>query len=257
MQTIAIANVKGGTAKTTTTAALGAMLAEAGRRVLLVDLDPQASLTQALGISAPGRSLVDVIGGTQPGTLSLENVVQPIRDNLAIVPSSIDLSDSELGLAQRWGKETALKATLASVTGYDVTLIDCPPSLGLLTLNGLTAAEGVIVPTLPAAADLRGVRLFLDTINRIKRDGRNPGLDLIGILVVQYDGRLIAHNQALDALQSAGLKILAVIPRSVRVQEAAAALLPLIYYDPKGKPSEAYKQLFQEVKRWLKRHSHA
>jgi chromosome partitioning protein len=170
-----------------------------------------------------------------------------------MAPGDIDLSGCELGLTQRWGREAVLKTILAKVTGYDVALIDCPPSLGMLTVNGLTAAAGVIVPTLPAASDLRGVKLFLDTIDRIKSDGLNPGLDLLGVLIVQFDRRLIAHNQALEAIQAAGLHILAIIPRSVKVQEAGAALKPLIDYDPKGKPSEAYKQLLEEVKKWLKR----
>lgn len=252
MQTISIANQKGGVGKTVTTATLGAMLAAEGRRVLLIDLDPQASLTQGLGIDAAGRSLADVIGGAKPGTLAPADVIRPIRDRLYIMPGDIDLSGCELGLTQRWGRETVLKNILEKLD-FEIILIDCPPSLGLLTLNGLTAAAGVIVPTLPSAADLRGVRLFLETLNRVKLDGLNPGLDLLGILVCQFDGRLIAHNQALEALRSAGQNILATIPRSVKVQEAGLVMRPLIDYDPEGKPNQAYKLLCSEVMKWLEK----
>lgn len=250
MLTLAIANQKGGTAKTTTAATLGAMLAAAGRRVLLIDLDPQASLTQSLGITAAGRSLANAIGGAQAGKMTLAQVIQPLRDNLAILPSDIELADCELGLTQRWGREAVLKTALAKLTGYDLAIIDCPPSLGLLTLNGLVAAGGVIVPTLPAASDLRGVVLFLKTVDRIK-ENLNPDLELLGVLVTQFQAHVLTHNEALTALQAAGLRILAIIPRGVKVAEAAKALKPITEHDPKGKPTQAYIQLLDEVQKWL------
>jgi len=252
MKIIAIANQKGGVGKTTTAAALGSMQAAAGRRVLLVDLDPQASLTQSLGIDQTGHNLADVLGGVEAGKMQLAEVIQPITDRLAITPGDIDLSGSELGLSQRMGREGVLKKALAKLSDYDLVIIDCPPSLGLLTINGLAAADGVIVPTLPAASDLRGVKLFLETITKIKDNDLNPALDLIGVLIVQFDRRLVSHNQALDVLKAGGLPIMATIPRGVRVQESAAANLAITDYDPKGKPSAAYREFNRKVTKWLK-----
>jgi len=122
-----------------------------------------------------------------------------------------------------------------------------------MTINALIAAHGVIVPTLPAAADLRGVRLFLDTLDRLKADGLNNSLALLGILLVQYDARLIAHAQALETLQAAGLPVIGTIPRSVKVQEATAARQAVTVYDPSGKPSQAYKELTRKVMQWLRK----
>jgi len=252
MLIIAIANQKGGVGKTTTAAALGEILA-ADRRVLLVDMDPQASLSQSMGISSPGQSIADVIGADKRGSLQLSQVIKPIADNLALAPSDIDLASCELGLVQRIGRENILARALAPAASmFDVCLLDCPPSLGLLTINALTAARGVIVPTLPAAADLRGVRMFIETIERVRSEGINPTLEIIGVLVVQYDSRLLAHGEALETIKSAGLPILGTIPRSVRVQESAAAKQPVTVYDPTGKPSEAYKDTTRKVIKWLK-----
>jgi chromosome partitioning protein len=250
MQTIAIANQKGGVGKTTTAAALGDLLAQAGRRVLLVDTDPQSSLTNALGISAPGASLADVIGGAQRGTMALRQIIKPIKPGLDLAPADIDLSVCELGLTQRLGRESVIKQAIAAAP-YDVILLDCPPALSLLTIGALVASDAVIVPTLPAAADLRGVKLFMQTIDQVKQ--LNSGLELIGVLIVQYDARLLAHAEALETIKTAGLPVIGIIPRSVRAQEAAAAGQSIITYDPGGKVSEAYKPVSRKVIQWLKR----
>lgn len=253
MYCIAIANQKGGVGKTSTAAAVGYGLAAHKRRVLLIDLDPQASLTQGLGVNPNGRSMAEVIGGASRGPLGLSDIAQPIAEGLDLAPSDIALAGCELGLVQRLGRESVLKAAISAAPGYDVILIDCPPSLGLMTINALLAAHGVIVPTLPAAADLRGVRLFLDTLDRLKADGLNNSLALLGILLVQYDARLIAHAQALETLQAAGLPVIGTIPRSVKVQEATAARQAVTVYDPSGKPSQAYKELTRKVMQWLRK----
>jgi len=253
MMILAISNQKGGTGKTTTAAALGSILAAEGRTVLLIDLDPQASLTQGLGVEAAGRSMAEVMGGALRGPLGLAEIVQPLRDGLDLAPSDIALSSCELGLTQRLGRENVLKGALARLgAAYELVLIDCPPSLGILTLNALMSARGVIVPSLPSAADLRGVRMFLETLANMQADGLNPDLVLIGVLLTQFDGRTIAHNQALEALRLQRLPLLGAIPRSVKAQEAGAALQSVIDYDPKSKPSEGYYQAAESVKKWLK-----
>ena len=253
MKIIAIANQKGGVGKTATAAALGDLLAQRGRRVLLLDLDPQSSLTQGLGIDAHGASLAEVIGGAKRGPLTIQQIIKPLGDRLDIAPADIALAGCEMGMIERLGRENIVKATLRDLQGYDVVIIDCPPALSLLTVNGLIAAHGVIVPTLPAAADLRGVRLFIDTLNQIRNDGLNPLLELIGVLFVQYDPRLNAHVLASDELAAAGWPVIGMIPRSVKVQESSAALQPVTRYDPASKPAQAYIELEKEIIKWLKR----
>lgn len=246
MQIISIANQKGGAGKTTTAAAIGAQIAQAGRRVLLVDIDPQASLSQGLGIDAPGASMAEVIGGAQRGKLTIVNIIKPVMAGLDLAPSDIQLAAIELNLTGR----PALRQILASVPGYDLIIIDCPPALSWLTIGALVASRAVIVPTLPSAADLRGVKLFLDTIEQAKE--LNPALELLGLVIVQYDERTNAHRDALEEIKAAGLQILATIPRSVRAQEATAAQQPVTVYAPDSKPSESYKLLSRKVMQWLR-----
>lgn len=252
MITLAVSNQKGGVGKTTTALTLGAMLADLGKRVLLVDIDPQASLTQAVGVNAAGRSLAEVLGGSEPGRLPTRSAVREIRPRLHLVPGDLALANCEINLVGRISRESVLRKALTPLDGmYDICLIDCPPSLGLLTVNALAAARAALVPTLPAADCLRGVRLFLDTLDKLQAE-LNPSLQLAGVIVTQFDSRLTAHQEALAALQHAGLPVLLpTIPRSVRVQESSAARQPLTEYDPESKPAAAYRELTKGLIEWL------
>ena len=252
MITLAVANQKGGVGKTTTALTLGEILAEEGRRVLLVDLDPQASLSADVGITANGRSIADVLGAATPGRLGLSAILGEIRKGLDIAPSDISLANCELGLTVRLGREMILKQVLDTARArYDVCLIDCPPSLGLLTINALVAARGVIAPTLPAAADLRGLRLFIDTIEQVRPI--NPRLTLAGVIISQYDNRLTAHRDSIEVLKTASMPLwLPPVPRSVRVQEAAGVGESIITFAPDNSVSAAYREIAKELGRWLK-----
>ena len=249
MNILSIANHKGGVGKTATVHALGEVLSAEGLRVLMVDCDPQGSLTSAAGLKdCAGRSLAEVL---QPGGLAMADIIQGLQANLYIAPSDIALAGVELALTNRMGRENVLKKALARVAGYDLAILDCPPSLGLLTLNALVAADALLIPTQPMASDLRGVNLFLQTIAQV-REELNPGLQTLGILLTFYDSRLNFHKAAVEAIQAAGLDLLPVyIGRSVRVGEAAAAGQSVITYDPGNPQSENYKLLAMEVRTWL------
>lgn len=258
MNTIAIANHKGGVGKTATVQALGtALAADHGRRVLLVDADPQASLTGACGLEAEAAdaSLAEVMGTATPGSLALRDVIHELGTRLHLVPADLSLAASELGLVARIGRENVLRQALTAVAGgYDVCLIDCPPSLGLMTVNALTAADAVLIPTQPQIVDLRGLRLFLDTLGQI-RQGLNPELETLGILVTFFDRRLIHHRGALETMEAADLPLLPVrIGRSIRVAEAATRGEAVTTYAPRNPQAKAYRRLGEAVEIWLSEH---
>lgn len=239
MKTIAVGNQKGGVGKTTTTLNLGYALADRGRRVVLVDLDPQASLTVACGVAdSAGHSLAEVL----TGGAAITSVLVELRAGLSLVPGDIALSETELILVSRMGREYALRQALQPLaSSFDYCLIDCPPSLGLLTINSLGAADSVLIPAIPQYLDLRALAIFNSTIDLVRKQ-INPGLMIAGILPTFYDGRLKLHGEILQAWEAAELPILPMrIKRSVRFAESPIAGEPLSAYDPKQ--AEVYDQL--------------
>ena len=250
MITLCVANHKGGVGKTASCHALGALLAES-RRVLMCDVDPQASLTAACGVKdAAGRSVAEVIGGAIPGELALGDVLLKLGPNLWLAPSDLALATTELQLAGRIGRESVLRRALATVASdFELAILDTPPSLGLLNVNALVASTGVIIPTMPQAADLRGLALFMDSLERVRE--LNADLATVGVLVTFYDRRLTHHRQAIEAMESAGLPLFETrIGRSIRVAEAAAIGQSVVTYARRNPQAEAYRQLAGEVAAW-------
>jgi chromosome partitioning protein len=255
LKTLAIANHKGGVGKTATAHALGVAMAQRKRRVLLVDLDPQGSLTGSAGLADfEGLGVADVIGVNGPGRTALAEIVKPLSEGLHLAPTSLELARVELGLFLRSGREAVLRRALASAADtYDLVIIDCPPSLGLLTVNALAAADAVLIPTQPQAVDLRALRLFLETLDNIRAE-LNPGLQVLGVLPTFYNARLTHHTEALQAMRGAGLPVLPVaIGRSIRLAEAAAAGESVITFAADNPQAQAYQQLAEIVHRWLRK----
>jgi len=242
---ISVANQKGGVGKTTTTLTLGAALVERGKSVLLVDLDPQSSLTIAFGIDAEGRSLYEVMGSTEPGTLTLRDIVHQIAPHFYLAPSDIALSRSEAGLMLRLGREGVLRNALAS-TLVDYVLIDCLPSLGILTINALVASSEVIIPTVCEYLALRGIALFYQTLREVRTI--NPDIEVLGILPTFFDSRLVHAREVLDAMKGKGLPVFDVrIGRTVRFAEASLAGESILTYANGNAASDAYRRLAEVI----------
>jgi chromosome partitioning protein len=239
---LAIANQKGGVAKTTTVHTLGAALAEKGQRVLLVDLDPQACLTFSMGIEPDGleRSLHDVMVGRATAAEALVK-----GDDLHVLPATIDLAGAEVHLLSRTGREFQLRRALDPLlASYDFILIDCPPSLGILTINGLTAAREVLVPLQCEALGHRGVGQLVETIEDV-RAYTNPKLSVRGVIATMYDGRTKLAQQVVDGVPATyGLELLLPpVPKSVKVAEAPGAGRSILGHAPNSKGAHAYREL--------------
>jgi chromosome partitioning protein len=241
-QVLAVANQKGGVAKTTTVHSLGAALAERGRRVLLVDLDPQACLTFSTGTD-PDKleaSLHDVLIGR-----STAADVLVALDDVDLLPASIDLAGAEVHLLTRPGREYALARAIEPLyPGYDVVLIDCPPSLGILTINGLTAARQVLIPLQCETLSHRGVGQLLETIGDV-RSFTNASLEVLGVVATMYDPRTrLAQATLADVRAAYGLPVLEPpIPKSVRVAEAPGRGCSVLRHAPRSTSADAYREL--------------
>ncbi len=246
---IAMCNQKGGVGKTTSTINLGAALVEQGRRVLLVDLDPQGALSVGLGVPAQQMDRT-IYNALMERNTTLADVRLPTRvPGLDLVPSNIDLSAAEVQLVSEVAREQTLSRVLGPVRNdYDYVLIDCQPSLGLLTVNALTAAQGVIIPLECEYFSLRGVALLVDTIDKVK-ERLNPALEIDGILATMYDSRTVHCREVFSRVVEAfgDTVFQTVITRTVRFPETTVAGQPITTWAPTSSGAAAYRDLAKEL----------
>jgi chromosome partitioning protein len=245
---IALCNQKGGVGKTTTTINLAASLAEYGRRVLAVDFDPQGALSAGLGIATHDIPTVyDLLIDTKRD--AHEVIVHTAIDGLDVIPANIDLSAAEVQLVNEVARETILARVLRRLAPeYDVILVDCQPSLGLLTVNALTASHGVIIPLECEFFALRGVALLIETIDKV-RDRLNPAIELDGVVATMYDARTLHSREVLERVVEAfGDDVLeTVIGRTVKFPDASVSGVPITEFAPEHPAAQAYLRLAREL----------
>jgi chromosome partitioning protein len=245
---ISLCNQKGGVGKTTTTINLGAALAGYGRRVLAIDFDPQGALSAGLGI--PTHDVTTIYDLLLSGSRDPREAIQQTAvEGLDIIPANIDLSAAEVHLVNEVAREQILARVLRKVSNdYDVILIDCQPSLGILTVNALTASHGVLIPLECEFFALRGVALLIETIDKV-RDRLNPAIELDGILATMYDSRTLHSREVLERVVDAfGDRVLdTVIGRTVKFPDASVAGIPITEFAPEHAAAKAYKQAAREL----------
>jgi chromosome partitioning protein len=245
---IAIANQKGGVGKTTTTVNLSSCLAFKGKKVLTIDIDPQGNTTSGLGIEKKGieKSIYDVlINDVNIADTYIDTQVQ----NLKLCPSNIQLAGAEVELVSVISRENRMKEALKDIKGdFDYILIDCPPSLGLLTVNSLTAADTILVPIQCEYYALEGLSQLMNTVKLVQRH-LNPQLDVEGVVLTMFDARTNLSIQVVEEVKKyfKNKVYSTIIPRNVRLSEAPSFGLPIILYDPKSKGAECYLDLAEEV----------
>ena len=247
-QIISVANQKGGVGKTTTTVNLGACLASLGKKVLLVDMDAQGNATSGVGIRKPDvtRDIYDVLVNELPideVTLITEH------ENLSIVPATLQLAGAEIELTSMMARESRLKGSLAEVSSqYDYILIDCPPSLGHLTINSFTASDSILIPVQCEYYALEGLSQLLNTVRLVQKHF-NPELEIEGVLLTMYDARTNLGNEVIEEVRKYFREKVyeTIIPRNIRLSEAPSHGKPIIDYDPRSRGAEVYQALAKEV----------
>jgi len=249
-QVIALANQKGGVGKTTTAINLAACLARQGQQVLLVDLDPQANATSGLGAEKrEGGSVYSALVGD---ALLTDQIVRTAYENLFLISGEVDLCGAEIDLPRMEDSLQRLKGALHSVrmaNVYDLILIDCPPSLGSLTLNAFTASDSLIIPIQCEYYALEGIAMVNRLMDQVRGTGDNPDLHILGIVMTMYDGRTRLSQQVLEEVRAhfTNLIFQTTIPRATRLAEAPSHGMPALYYDPDGLGTAAYDVLAVEV----------
>lgn len=247
---ISVANQKGGVGKTTTTVNLSTILAKKGKKVLLIDTDPQGNATSGLGVSKDVElSVYDIlIGDTEFDETLQETAIK----NLKVCPSNISLAGAEVQLVSMMSREQRLKTKLDKIKDqYDYILIDCPPSLGLVTLNAFTASDSVLIPVQCEYFALEGLGQLLNTVNLVKKH-LNKNLEIEGALLTMYDARTNLSNQVVKEVKKyfEDKVYKTVIPRNVRLSEAPSYGMPITIYDPKSKGARSYEKFTKEFLKW-------